>query len=542
MNAIENKYINETVYEAPEYGTIEEYLEEARNHPDHLNEIVAAAVNYENHSVQRFVEEFGFDVKIPILKIEEKSVPVINNALRNCNVDEIKYLISLDVEFPENTLDELFDGRGSYYTWWGNLKGERTLEIEKVIEAIGFEFLAGEGFKCSDWWFNDFMEIIDEEIDEENEITCTHPYMNSAPIVGLLFAEYALSKAVNINKPHIVSFLLEHGWEITEEDLKTAICNSNLEMVKILAKAKKNGLLRKNDKVDTPLVIACKMENPSLEIVRALIEGGEDVNEDNIHGETPLLIASENGHLEIVRELIKAGVDVNHVHSNPECYGNITALESASKFKEVVEELRRAGAKDKAIATQVDIKKIKRIVRSIRNLDVLEFGWPEDIRADMEYEGESILEITVYSLLGGRTEGIYHDDGDAMRYFLKALKKSVPVSVWETLNEKVLQTLVNPLYVDPLSAHRIRKHLFDEFVEENNLCIRADIFAQLFGVDGLDKIKNVDWTSVKSYTGKPSDMVEEIIEDYWNDEVDDQACIQESARAYFKSCVRLLEL
>lgn len=344
MNAIENKYINESEYEAPESGTIEEYLEEARNHPSHLNEIVAAAVQYENHSVRTFVEEFEFDVKVPILKFEGKLVPVINYALQNCDVDEIKYLISLDVEFPENTLDELFDGRGSYYTWWGSLKGKRTLEIEKVIGAIGFEFLAGEGFKCSHWWFDDFMEMVQEEFDEENEIACTHPYMDSAPIVGLLFAETALLTAVKYNKPHIVKFLLEHGWKITEE-LETAIWNSNLEMVKILTKAKNDGLSKKDRRVDTPLVLACKMGKPSLDIVRALIGGGEDVNEDTIHGETPLLIASENGHLEIVRELIKAGVDVNHVCSNPECYGNITALQSASKFKTIVEELKLAGAK-----------------------------------------------------------------------------------------------------------------------------------------------------------------------------------------------------
>lgn len=156
------------------------------------------------------------------------------------------------------------------------------------------------------------------------------------------------------------------------------------------------------------------------------------------------------------------------------------------------------------MATQIDSKNIRRMAKYakyIRNLEVLEFGWPEDIRADMEHEGKSMLEITVDSLLGGHTEGIYHDDGDAMRYFLKALKNSVPVSVWETLTEKVLLTLVSPLYVDKI-------HLFDEFVEENKLCIRADIFAQLFGINGLDKVKNVDWKSVKSYTGKPSDSGE----------------------------------
>ena len=44
-----------------------------------------------------------------------------------------------------------------------------------------------------------------------------------------------------------------------------------------------------------------------LEVTRALIEAGADVNAKEDKGWTPLHICAEKGHLEVARALIKAG-------------------------------------------------------------------------------------------------------------------------------------------------------------------------------------------------------------------------------------------
>jgi cytohesin len=47
------------------------------------------------------------------------------------------------------------------------------------------------------------------------------------------------------------------------------------------------------------------------DIVRALIDAGADVNKARDDGATPLFAAAQQGHVEIVRALIDAGADVN---------------------------------------------------------------------------------------------------------------------------------------------------------------------------------------------------------------------------------------
>jgi hypothetical protein len=48
-----------------------------------------------------------------------------------------------------------------------------------------------------------------------------------------------------------------------------------------------------------------------IDILRALIEAGADVNLQDINGETALIKASEYGYIDIVNALIKAGADPN---------------------------------------------------------------------------------------------------------------------------------------------------------------------------------------------------------------------------------------
>ena len=63
------------------------------------------------------------------------------------------------------------------------------------------------------------------------------------------------------------------------------------------------------------LHFACRHQSPStaLMLVQELLKVAPDVNEGDHSGCTPIIIAAEVGNLELVRALIKAGADVNHV-------------------------------------------------------------------------------------------------------------------------------------------------------------------------------------------------------------------------------------
>ena len=59
----------------------------------------------------------------------------------------------------------------------------------------------------------------------------------------------------------------------------------------------------------TPILICAKMGH--LQIARALIDKGADVNAKTIDGVTPLHYISEKGDVEFARALIEMGADVN---------------------------------------------------------------------------------------------------------------------------------------------------------------------------------------------------------------------------------------
>ena len=65
----------------------------------------------------------------------------------------------------------------------------------------------------------------------------------------------------------------------------------------------------KNQFNETPLHYAAKAGDA--EVVRALIDAGENVNAQNNCGGTPLHSATVFGHSDVVRILIEAGADVN---------------------------------------------------------------------------------------------------------------------------------------------------------------------------------------------------------------------------------------
>jgi ankyrin repeat protein len=82
-----------------------------------------------------------------------------------------------------------------------------------------------------------------------------------------------------------------------------------------------------------------------LEIVRALVESGADVNAGDLFGNTPLIYAAAGGHLPLVRWLLTKSVKVNAKNQI-----GMTARQRAQMqgHREVVALLKRYGAEDEA--------------------------------------------------------------------------------------------------------------------------------------------------------------------------------------------------
>lgn len=66
--------------------------------------------------------------------------------------------------------------------------------------------------------------------------------------------------------------------------------------------------------VNTPLNLngsACLIfSNSHLEVTRALIQRGADVNGKNKYGKTPIMYACQGGHLDVVKLLHASGADI----------------------------------------------------------------------------------------------------------------------------------------------------------------------------------------------------------------------------------------
>ena len=78
-----------------------------------------------------------------------------------------------------------------------------------------------------------------------------------------------------------------------------------------------------------------------MEVVRALLDRGADVNQADNDGTTPLIIVSGTGHVEVVRALLDRGADVNQATNNG---GTPLMLAKAFKHTEIIRLLERAQA------------------------------------------------------------------------------------------------------------------------------------------------------------------------------------------------------
>lgn len=132
----------------------------------------------------------------------------------------------------------------------------------------------------------------------------------------------------------------------SQESIFTIARSGSVEQVKELMKAQPNCINQKNVDGYTPLILACYRSNN--EVAVFLIENGALINENSPMG-TALMAAIVKGNNEIVSLLIKKNADVNVTDNQ-----GITPLIYAVQFKnsEVVKWLLQQNA-DK---TKVDLK------------------------------------------------------------------------------------------------------------------------------------------------------------------------------------------
>ena len=124
-------------------------------------------------------------------------------------------------------------------------------------------------------------------------------------------------EACTIGNSEILKFILDnhaksesqHGSESIP--LIAAVQSNNQESVKILLERGVDPNV--SDAKGSALIHAC--ENPTLEIVKLLIEYGAFVNVTNNDKDTPILIASQHGYLDIVKFLIDAGAEYDYTPS-----------------------------------------------------------------------------------------------------------------------------------------------------------------------------------------------------------------------------------
>jgi ankyrin repeat protein len=97
-------------------------------------------------------------------------------------------------------------------------------------------------------------------------------------------------------------------------DLKTAVTNGDLTLVRSMIEGDRSLLEFKIDSIFTPLNMASYVGKT--DIVKYLLEKGADINTKDREGSTPLQNAAAKGHFDIVKLLVEKGSDVNYKDDN----------------------------------------------------------------------------------------------------------------------------------------------------------------------------------------------------------------------------------
>jgi ankyrin repeat protein len=147
------------------------------------------------------------------------------------------------------------------------------------------------------------------------------------------FQESALHDAVRNGDPKTIQMLLDKGADVNSKDkfgftpLDTAVgkFESNPEIVKLLLeKGAKPGLSSRAS--EAPLCDAIPYS--SVKVMEALIQGGQDINQDGPNGDTPLCKAIRYCKKDLVSFLLEKGADPNLRGE----YHRYPLLEAASEY------------------------------------------------------------------------------------------------------------------------------------------------------------------------------------------------------------------
>ena len=125
--------------------------------------------------------------------------------------------------------------------------------------------------------------------------------------------------------------------------------SGNLEIVKAMIEAGADVNVADKDGVTVLMSVVGSsglIGGNRLEITRALLSAGADVNAKSKNGGTALMkAASSNGDFEILKELIAAGADINAKNDNGQTALDIAKFEAGFQRDEILKALRAAGAK-----------------------------------------------------------------------------------------------------------------------------------------------------------------------------------------------------
>ena len=188
-------------------------------------------------------------------------------------------------------------------------------------------------------------------IDVDKASNLTNPLFTAASIGNLEIVKALVGAGADINfkavsdvtpligvaangKEDIVRYLISSGANLNELDSSgasaagNAAVSSNSRVLQILGDAGAN-LTQLQGPAALPLIslaTARSSVHAAAEMVKYLISKGEDVNQEDGNGLTPLLYAAVSGNTRVAELLLCAGADIDHLNDKV----NVTALNAAA--------------------------------------------------------------------------------------------------------------------------------------------------------------------------------------------------------------------
>ena len=276
----------------------------------------------------------------------------------------------------------------------------------------------------------------------------------------------ALRDAVRLNKTDMVKFLLLHDADLTETDndgndilLYAVVTNSPVEMIKAIIQAGAD-VNTKNSLDQTPLTVALAQKNT--ELVKLLIQSGANVKMAD--GQNLLHYAYDKKvSLDTLKELLDSGLDINATDSegnnlllealkNNDEETALFALENGADINQKDNEGETAVSyvlfhkvspkiTDKIFTLEYDVKNklekqnkmLWKVLMEQGNLDLLKETW--DKMPDVSVTPDAMGELPIKVALA------VDDNPELHKLALSYIKKADSDFVWDAVREKDLNLL-----------------------------------------------------------------------------------------------------